>query len=231
MVDANPGWPVEILEPSPRWDEVFAAPFAQRIEKYDVAWIEDPLHRGDFASMASTPADEDALRRRNHCGRHVGRAPGDPRDREAQCQRRRHEKSSLHAPPLDARPWVRGQPPAPYARSRLRSPRRSVMTEGSRTPKDPWDLLSARSGSWPAESLSTVVATRSPRRHGRRAADGDGCAVRPADRRDPASRSGDAGPLGRARGLSAYPAPHRPIAATEALRPGSPTIPIIDLHP
>jgi D-galactarolactone cycloisomerase len=52
MVDANLGWPVEILEPTPRWDEDFATRFAQAIEKYNVAWLEEPMHRTDFAGMA-----------------------------------------------------------------------------------------------------------------------------------------------------------------------------------
>lgn len=52
MVDANLGWPVEIITPSPRWDEAFAAEFAERIEAYDVAWLEEPLHRCDFAALA-----------------------------------------------------------------------------------------------------------------------------------------------------------------------------------
>lgn len=52
MVDCNLGWPVELLEESPRWDEDFAADFAQTIERYDVAWLEEPLHRGDFEALA-----------------------------------------------------------------------------------------------------------------------------------------------------------------------------------
>jgi L-alanine-DL-glutamate epimerase-like enolase superfamily enzyme len=52
MVDANLGWPVELLEPSPRWDEDFAARFAQAIEPYDVAWLEEPLHRLDFEGLS-----------------------------------------------------------------------------------------------------------------------------------------------------------------------------------
>jgi len=52
MVDANLGWPVELLEPSPRWTEDFAARFAQAIEPYDVAWLEEPLHRLDFDGLA-----------------------------------------------------------------------------------------------------------------------------------------------------------------------------------
>jgi L-alanine-DL-glutamate epimerase-like enolase superfamily enzyme len=53
MVDANLGWPVELLEESPRWDVEFAATFAQAIEPYRVAWLEEPIHRGDFEALSS----------------------------------------------------------------------------------------------------------------------------------------------------------------------------------
>lgn len=52
MVDANLGWPVEIVEPSPRWDVEFAVQFARAIEKHDVEWLEEPLHRLDFEGLA-----------------------------------------------------------------------------------------------------------------------------------------------------------------------------------
>jgi L-alanine-DL-glutamate epimerase-like enolase superfamily enzyme len=52
MIDANLGWPVEIVEPSPRWDEAFAIRFAKALERYDVAWLEEPLHRLSFESLA-----------------------------------------------------------------------------------------------------------------------------------------------------------------------------------
>lgn len=57
MVDANLGWPVELLEESPRWDLDFAARLAEALERHRVAWLEEPLHRGDFEALA-------ALRRR-----------------------------------------------------------------------------------------------------------------------------------------------------------------------
>ncbi|MEI8259848.1 MAG: enolase C-terminal domain-like protein, partial [Deltaproteobacteria bacterium] len=53
MVDANLGWPVEILESTPRWDLAFAARFACAIERHKVAWLEEPLHRGDFEGLAA----------------------------------------------------------------------------------------------------------------------------------------------------------------------------------
>lgn len=52
MVDANLGWPVDLVLESPRWSEDFAIRFAQAIEAYDVAWLEEPLHRLDFEGLA-----------------------------------------------------------------------------------------------------------------------------------------------------------------------------------
>lgn len=52
MVDANLGWPVELLEPNPRWSLEFSARFAQAIERYSVAWLEDPLHQCDLEGLA-----------------------------------------------------------------------------------------------------------------------------------------------------------------------------------
>ena len=43
MVDANQGWPVDIVDETPKWDLEFATQFAQAIEPYDVAWLEEPL--------------------------------------------------------------------------------------------------------------------------------------------------------------------------------------------
>ncbi len=52
MVDADLGWPVELLERSPRWSIEFGARFAQAIERYSVAWLEEPLHQSDLEGMA-----------------------------------------------------------------------------------------------------------------------------------------------------------------------------------
>jgi D-galactarolactone cycloisomerase len=52
MVDANLGWPVDLVLESPRWDEDFAAHFAQMIEAYDVAWLEEPLHTFNFEGLS-----------------------------------------------------------------------------------------------------------------------------------------------------------------------------------
>jgi D-galactarolactone cycloisomerase len=52
MVDCNLGWPVELVEESPRWDEDFAARFSEAIEPYRISWLEEPLHRADFEALA-----------------------------------------------------------------------------------------------------------------------------------------------------------------------------------
>lgn len=52
MVDANLGWPVDLVMESPRWDEDFAVRFAQALETYDVAWLEEPLHHYDFEGLS-----------------------------------------------------------------------------------------------------------------------------------------------------------------------------------
>ncbi|MDI1445350.1 enolase C-terminal domain-like protein [Polyangium sp. 6x1] len=52
MVDANLGWPVELVEKSPRWDEEFAERFAEAIAPYRPSWLEEPLHRADHEALA-----------------------------------------------------------------------------------------------------------------------------------------------------------------------------------
>lgn len=52
MVDANQGWPVDLLDETPRWDADFAVNFARRLEPLDVKWLEEPLNRGDFEGLA-----------------------------------------------------------------------------------------------------------------------------------------------------------------------------------
>lgn len=51
MVDANQGWPVDLLDETPRWDFDFALEFARRLEALDVKWLEEPLNRGDFEGL------------------------------------------------------------------------------------------------------------------------------------------------------------------------------------
>ncbi|MCW8925318.1 MAG: hypothetical protein OQJ84_03600, partial [Xanthomonadales bacterium] len=52
MVDANQGWPVDLLDETPKWDLPFALKFARAVEAFDVKWLEEPLNRGDFAGLA-----------------------------------------------------------------------------------------------------------------------------------------------------------------------------------
>jgi len=52
MVDANQGWPVDLLDETPKWDLELALKFAQNIEAFDVKWLEEPLNRGDFDGLA-----------------------------------------------------------------------------------------------------------------------------------------------------------------------------------
>lgn len=51
MVDANQGWPVDLLDETPRWDLDFALGFARCLEPLDVKWLEEPLNRGDFEGL------------------------------------------------------------------------------------------------------------------------------------------------------------------------------------
>ena len=52
MVDANQGWPVDLLDETPKWDGDFALKFAQALEQFDVKWLEEPLNRGNFEGLA-----------------------------------------------------------------------------------------------------------------------------------------------------------------------------------
>ncbi len=52
MVDANQGWPVDLLDETPKWDCDFALRFARGIEPFHVKWLEEPLNRGNFAGLA-----------------------------------------------------------------------------------------------------------------------------------------------------------------------------------
>jgi L-alanine-DL-glutamate epimerase-like enolase superfamily enzyme len=57
MVDANQGWPVDLLDETPKWDLPFALEFARAIEAFDVKWLEEPLNRGNFAGLAELRAN------------------------------------------------------------------------------------------------------------------------------------------------------------------------------
>lgn len=52
MVDANQGWPVDLLDETPKWNLNLAMEFARAIEAFDVRWLEEPLNRGNFAGLA-----------------------------------------------------------------------------------------------------------------------------------------------------------------------------------
>jgi len=52
MIDANQGWPVDLLDETPKWDYQTALKFAQSIETFDVKWLEEPLNRGNFEGLA-----------------------------------------------------------------------------------------------------------------------------------------------------------------------------------
>jgi len=52
MVDANQGWPVDLLDETPKWNLELALKIAKGIEAYDVKWLEEPLNRGDFEGLA-----------------------------------------------------------------------------------------------------------------------------------------------------------------------------------
>jgi len=52
MVDANQGWPVDLLDETPKWEYDTALKFAQAIEAFDIKWLEEPLNRGNFEGLA-----------------------------------------------------------------------------------------------------------------------------------------------------------------------------------
>ncbi|MGD2035215.1 MAG: mandelate racemase/muconate lactonizing enzyme family protein [Bacteroidales bacterium] len=52
MVDANQGWPVDLIDETPKWDLRFAREFARGIEPFGVRWLEEPLNRGNFEGLA-----------------------------------------------------------------------------------------------------------------------------------------------------------------------------------
>jgi L-alanine-DL-glutamate epimerase-like enolase superfamily enzyme len=60
MVDCNQGWrmPWDTARP---WDLSIAWPVAQRLSDLGVCWMEEPLHRGDYAGMAELRARVKAL--------------------------------------------------------------------------------------------------------------------------------------------------------------------------
>jgi len=51
MVDGNQGWPVDLVDETPKWNLDFAIEFAKSIEKFDIKWLEEPLNRGNFDGL------------------------------------------------------------------------------------------------------------------------------------------------------------------------------------
>lgn len=52
MVDANQGWPVDLVDETPKWTVEFATEFVKAIEPYNLYWLEEPLNRGNFEGLA-----------------------------------------------------------------------------------------------------------------------------------------------------------------------------------
>ncbi len=52
MIDANQGWPVDLVDETPKWGLEFALEFAKSVEPYNVRWLEEPLNRGNFEGLA-----------------------------------------------------------------------------------------------------------------------------------------------------------------------------------
>lgn len=58
MVDCNQGWRMPWDTQAP-WDYARAIEVARELERLGVYWMEEPLHRGDYAGMARLRADTD----------------------------------------------------------------------------------------------------------------------------------------------------------------------------
>ena len=52
MVDCNQGWPVDIVDETPKWDVEFVLKFAEALEPLNLKWLEEPLNRGNFEGLA-----------------------------------------------------------------------------------------------------------------------------------------------------------------------------------
>ncbi len=53
MIDANQGWPVDILDETPKWTVEFATSFAQAVEPFHIKWLEEPLNKGNITGLAT----------------------------------------------------------------------------------------------------------------------------------------------------------------------------------
>ncbi len=52
-VDANQGWPVSLIDPTPKWDLEYATEFGKACDDLGIAWIEEPLFMHDWDGMAA----------------------------------------------------------------------------------------------------------------------------------------------------------------------------------
>jgi L-alanine-DL-glutamate epimerase-like enolase superfamily enzyme len=52
MVDANQGWPVDIIDETPKWDLELATKYAKGLEEHDLYWLEEPLNKGNIDGLA-----------------------------------------------------------------------------------------------------------------------------------------------------------------------------------
>jgi len=52
-VDANQGWPVGIVDPTPLWDLDYAAQVGKVCDELGIAWLEEPLDMHDWDGMAA----------------------------------------------------------------------------------------------------------------------------------------------------------------------------------
>ncbi|MDP6908224.1 MAG: mandelate racemase/muconate lactonizing enzyme family protein [Flavobacteriales bacterium] len=52
MVDANQGWPVDIVDETPKWDLETATAFAKGLEPLNPYWLEEPLNKGNLHGLA-----------------------------------------------------------------------------------------------------------------------------------------------------------------------------------
>jgi L-alanine-DL-glutamate epimerase-like enolase superfamily enzyme len=52
MVDANQGWPVDIVDETPKWNLETATAYAKGLEQHDLYWLEEPLNKGNIEGLA-----------------------------------------------------------------------------------------------------------------------------------------------------------------------------------
>lgn len=51
-VDANQGWPVSLIDPTPKWTLDYATEFGKACDDLNIAWIEEPLDMHDWEGMS-----------------------------------------------------------------------------------------------------------------------------------------------------------------------------------